>query len=161
MESDAISEITKIMNKFGCTDIKTLKTKYPGIIKTETKLDLHEILKKLKQKIENEPWEFRYCLRIIPIQSTCHTDLISIKENVIDLLSIIKPDKTYRISIEKRDSELSRIEIISIIANLLTNKVSLQKPDYEINIQITGNETGISILPKDSILSVSKIKRLD
>ena len=52
-------------------------------------------------------------------------------------------------------------KLISNIASLLTNKVSLERPDWEIIIQIIGNETGISILPKNSILSVNRIKRLD
>ena len=71
------------------------------------------------------------------------------------------PNKTYRISIEKRDSSLIRNEIISNIASLLSNNVSLEKPDWEIIIQIIGDETGISVLPKNSILSINRIKRLD
>lgn len=161
MESQTINEISKIMYEFGDTDIKTANTKYSGILKIETILDLHELLKKFKEKIENEPWELRYCSRIIPIQKTCQTDLISIKQNIIDLISSIKQNETYKISIEKRDSELIRNEIISNVANLLTNKVSLEKPDWEIIIQIIGNETGVSVLPKNSIISVSRIKRLD
>ena len=161
MESQTINEISKIMYEFGDTDIKTANTKYSGILKIETILDLHELLKKFKEKIENEPWELRYCSRIIPIQKTCQTDLISIKQNIIDLISSIKQNETYKISIEKRDSELIRNEIISNVANLLTNKVSLEKPDWEIIIQIIGDETGVSVLPKNSIISVSMIKRLD
>ena len=161
MESQTINEISKIMYEFGDTDIKTANTKYSGILKIETILDLHELLKKFKEKIENEPWELRYCSRIIPIQKSCQTDLISIKQNIIDLISSIKQNETYKISIEKRDSELIRNEIISNVANLLTNKVSLEKPDWEIIIQIIGNETGVSVLPKNSIISVSRIKRLD
>jgi tRNA acetyltransferase TAN1 len=161
MESQTINEISKIMYEFGDTDIKTANTKYSGILKIETILDLHELLKKFKEKIENEPWELRYCSRIIPIQKTCQTDLISIKQNIIDLISSIKQNETYKISIEKRDSELIRNEIISNVANLLTNKVSLEKPDWEIIIQIIGDETGVSVLPKNSIISVSRIKRLD
>ena len=161
MESQTINEISKIMYEFGDTDIKTANTKYSGILKIETILDLHELLKKFNEKIENEPWELRYCSRIIPIQKTCQTDLISIKQNIIDLISSIKQNETYKISIEKRDSELIRNEIISNVANLLTNKVSLEKPDWEIIIQIIGDETGVSVLPKNSIISVSRIKRLD
>ena len=99
MESQTINEISKIMYEFGDTDIKTANTKYSGILKIETILDLHELLKKFKEKIENEPWELRYCSRIIPIQKTCQTDLISIKQNIIDLISSIKQNETYKISI--------------------------------------------------------------
>ena len=47
------------------------------------------------------------------------------------------------------------------VANFLTNKVSLEEPDWEIILQILGEQTGISVMPKNSILSISKIKRLD
>ena len=52
-------------------------------------------------------------------------------------------------------------DIISQVAGLISNKVSLENPDWEIIIQVLGNLTGISILPKNSILSVSKEKRLE
>ena len=84
-----------------------------------------------------------------------------IKKNVIELISFIKPNDTYKISLEKRDSGLIRNHIISNIASLLSNKVSLEAPDCEIIIQIIGDETGISVLTKNSILSVNRIKRLD
>lgn len=161
MELAAIEEATKLLNEFGDSNTKILKTQFPGIIKAETILEPLELVEKFRNKIENEPWELRYCSRIIPIQKTCQTDLTSIKQNIIELISCVNSDETYKISIERRNCELIRNEIISNIANLLSNSVSLENPDWEIIIQILGDETGISVVPKNSILSVSKIKRLD
>ena len=161
MEEQAIDEISKILDEFGDSNSKTFKTRYSGILKVETELNLLEVVEKTREKIENEPWELRYCSRIIPIQKICPTDLNLIKQNVVKLIPSIKLNKTYKISIEKRDSKLIRNEIISNIASLLSNKVSLERPDWEIVIQIIGDETGISVLPKNSILSVNRIKRLD
>ena len=160
MELAAIEEATKLLNEFGDSNTKILKTQFPGIIKAETMLQL-ESVEKFRNKIQNEPWELRYCSRIIPIQKTCQTDLTSIKQNIIELISCVNSDETYKISIERRNCKLIRNEIISNIANLLSNSVSLENPDWEIIIQILGDETGISVVPKNSILSVSKIKRLD
>ena len=161
MERDAIKEITQILDEFGDSNTKILKTEFPGIIKIETILDLIGLMKKFRNKIETEPWEFRYCSRIIPMQVTCQTDLASIKQNVIELIPCINSDETYKISIERRDSDLIRDEIISNIAGLLSNNVSLENPDWEIIIEILGDVTGISVMPNNSILSISKIKRLD
>ena len=161
MESETINEVTELLDEFGDLNARILKTKFSGIIKIETVLEISELVEKFRDKIENEPWEIRYCSRIIPIQKTCQTDLITIKQNVTELISLINPNETYKISIDRRDSELIRSEIISNIVELLTNSVSLEKPDWEIIIQILGDETGISVVPKNSILSVSKIKRLD
>tara|TARA_B110000014_G_C19987042_1_gene511151 strand:- start:175 stop:660 length:486 start_codon:yes stop_codon:yes gene_type:complete len=161
MEVETINEVTHLLDEFGDPNARSSKTGFSGIIKIETVMELLELIQKFRDKIENEPWELRYCSRIIPIQKTCKTDLISIKDNVIELISSIKANETYKISIERRNSELIRSEIISNIANLLSNSVSLEIPDWEVIIQILGNETGISVMPANSILSISKIKRLN
>jgi tRNA acetyltransferase TAN1 len=161
MEVETMNEVTHLLNEFGDPNARSSKTEFSGIIKIETVMELLELIEKFRDKIENEPWELRYCSRIIPIQKTCETDLISIKDNVIELISSIKANETYKISVERRNSELIRNEIISNIANLLSNNVSLEIPDWEIIIQILGNETGISVVPANSILSISKIKRLN
>ena len=161
MEVETINEVTHLLDEFGDPNARSSKTEFSGIIKIETVMELLELIQKFRDKIENEPWELRYCSRIIPIQKTCKTDLISIKDNVIELISSIKANETYKISVERRNSELIRNEIISNIANLLSNNVSLEIPDWEIIIQILGNETGISVVPANSILSISKIKRLN
>ena len=154
-------EITKLLDEFGDSNPKVLKTRFSGILKAQTVLEIHELIKKIREKIEDEPWELRYSSRIIPIQKICQTDLALIRQNVIDLIPSIKSDETYKISLEKRDSEIMRSEIISNIADLLTNKVSLEEPDWEIILQILGDKTGIGVMPKNSILSITKIKRLD
>ncbi len=161
MESETINEVTELLDEFGDLNARILKTDFSGIIKIETVLEVSDLVEKFRGKIENEPWEIRYCSRIIPIQKTCQTDLITIKQNVTELISLINPNETYKISIDRRDSELIRSEIISNIVELLTNSVSLEKPDWEIIIQILGSQTGISVMPKNSILSVTRLKRLD
>ena len=161
MEYETINEITQLLDMFGDSNPNILKTKFSGIIIAETVLEALEVIERFRRKIENEPWELRYSSRIIPIQKICQTDLALIRQNVIDLIPSIKSDETYKISLEKRDSEIMRNEIISNIADLLTNKVSLEEPDWEIILQILGNKTGIGVMPKNSILSINKIKRLD
>ena len=71
----------------------------------------------------------------------------------------ILDEETYRISIEKRNSNVSSKEIITKIADKIKNKVSLEFPDKVLLIEILGNITGISILKKSDILSIEKTKR--
>tara|TARA_B100000029_G_scaffold168045_1_gene164240 strand:+ start:239 stop:724 length:486 start_codon:yes stop_codon:yes gene_type:complete len=161
MELETIDEVTKLLNEFGDSEPKIFKTNFSGIIKIETVIELFQLVEKFRSKIENEPWELRYCSRIIPIQKTCQTDIVSIKENVAKLIDCVKPNETYKVSLERRDSRLTRNEIISSITSLLSNNVSLEMPDWEIIIQVLSGVTGVSIMPKNSILSISKIKRLN
>jgi len=66
---------------------------------------------------------------------------------------------TYRITVEKRHSEIPTNEIIGEIAEKIQNKVSLEKFDWIILIEILGKITGIAILKEDDILSTQKVKR--
>ena len=71
----------------------------------------------------------------------------------------IEDDESYRILIEKRNSDISSKEIITNIANQIKNKVSLDFPDKIILIEILGIVTGISLIKKSDILSLEKTKR--
>ena len=55
---------------------------------------------------------------------------------------------------------MSSTEIITEIAKIFTNKVSLNQPDWIILIEILGDKTGISILKDSEIFSLDKTKRM-
>ena len=150
-----------MLERFGDTEPIVEKTSFSGIIQVETKLDIMRVLENFKEIIEDEPWLIKYCSRIIPIQVECESKLDEIREKVIGLSNIVKKNDTYRITVEKRQSSLHTSEIISKIADSLSNKVSLENSDWEIIIQVLRNKTGISIIPPNSILSVHKEKRID
>ena len=73
----------------------------------------------------------------------------------------MKKDQTYRITIEKRHSSLHTKDIISNIADSISNKVSLENSDWEIIVQVLRDKTGISVIPPDTILSVDRQKRVE
>lgn len=159
LESDTRQEIINILDKIGDSESKITITNISGILTAETKLDSIEIVKKIKEMVLDEPWCIRYSLRIIPIQKIIETNLESIEDGITDLIKLISAEESYRISIEKRNSNISSQELISRIAKKIKNKVSLEFPDKVILIEIMGNKTGISIVKKTDILSIEKIKR--
>ena len=161
LEDPTILEIQNFLERFGDKDAVIEKTVFSGIIQVETKLDIICLLDNFREIIEDEPWLIKYCSRIIPIQEECESKLDKIKDKVISLSHIIKKNETYRITIEKRQSSLHTKDIISEIANSLSNKVSLENSDWEIIIQVLRNRTGISIIIPNSILSVEKEKRVE
>ncbi len=79
---------------------------------------------------------------------------------MIKLKDAIQKNDSYRITIEKRNTSISSNEIITEIAKIFPNKVSLNQPDWIILIEILGNETGISILKDDGMFSLDKAKRM-
>ena len=97
---------------------------------------------------------------IIPIQSLTETNIDKIKENVIKLKDSIKKTDSYRITIEKRNASIPTNEIITEIAKIFPNKVSLNNPDLIVLIEILGDKTGISILKNNELFSLDKSKRM-
>jgi tRNA acetyltransferase TAN1 len=159
LESETRQEIVGILEKIGDSEPTTIITNMSGILTAETKLNPVEVIKKIKEMLLDEPWCIRYCLRIIPIQKIMETKIENIEEGISDLIKLISNGETYRISIEKRNSDISSQELISRVAKKIKNKVSLEFPDKVILIEILGNKTGIAIVKKTDILSVEKTKR--
>ena len=159
LENETEEELKNMLNEFGDSEPEITITKMSGILTCNTNLDPIETVGKLREMILDEPWSIRYSLRIIPIQETVKTDVSEIEAKVAELSDKISPDETYRISIEKRNSDISGQEMISKIAKKIQNKVSLEFPDKVVLIEILGNVAGISILKKTDVLSLEKTKR--
>ena len=159
LEPETRDELNDILEDFGDSDAQISITSMSGILTAETKLDPIEIVRKVKEMVLDEPWSIRYCLRIIPIQKIIESKMEEIEEAISSMSQEILDGETYRISIEKRNSDLSSKEIITKIADKIKNKVSLEFADKIILIEVLGNKTGISILKKSDILSIEKTKR--
>jgi len=159
LEPETRDELNDILEDFGDSDAQISITSMSGILTAETKLDPIEIVRKIKEMVLDEPWSIRYCLRIIPIQKIIESKMGEIEEAISSMSQEILDGETYRISIEKRNSDLSSKEIITKIADKIKNKVSLEFADKIILIEILGNKTGISILKKSDVLSIEKTKR--
>lgn len=159
LEPETQEEITKILEQMGDSDPVVLPTKMSGIITATTNLDPIQVVNDLRSQILDEPWSVRYCLRIIPVQKTTETEIEKIDETVAQLSDLISNGDTYRISIEKRNCNISSQELITKLAKRFSNKVSLEHPDKVIQIEVLGGKTGVAILKTSDILSMEKTKR--
>ena len=160
LESETKNEISKILDELGDQEPEILNIGMRGILMVNTIIEPSKIIDYVKNKIIEEPWLIRYCLRIIPIQMITETEIDKIKQNVIKLKDTIQKNDSYRITIEKRNTSISSNEIITEIAKIFPNKVSLNQPDWIILIEILGDSTGISILKDDEMFSLDKSKRM-
>jgi len=160
LESETKNEIGKILDELGDQEPEILNVGMRGILMVNTIIKPSKIIDWIKNKIIEEPWLIRYCLRIIPIQRITDTEIDKIKQNVLKLKDTIQKNDSYRITIEKRNASISSNEIITEVAKIFPNKVSLNQPDWIILIEVLGNETGISILKDDELFSLDKSKRM-
>ncbi|MBA0908918.1 MAG: THUMP domain-containing protein [Nitrosarchaeum sp.] len=158
-ELETSQELQGILENLG--DLKPIITitDMSGILTVKTKIDSIEVVRKIKEMVLEEPWCIRYSLRIIPIQKIIETNMDSIENGISEIINLLSNEETYRISIEKRNSNISTQELITKIAKKIKNKVSLDFPDKIILIEILGKNTGISIIKNTDILSIEKIKR--
>jgi len=159
LEEDTEEELRDILDELGDSEIEVSISDMSGILTAQTKLDPIEVVKKMKEILLDQPWSIRYCLRIIPIQKVIETKIELIEKAISNISNQILDGETYRILIEKRNSDISSKEIITKIAHEIKNKVSLDFPDKIILIEILGGITGISILKEADILSIEKTKR--
>lgn len=158
-EQDASEEIKMIFDRFGFDEPQTTITGMPGIITISFVQNPLDIIQKIVQLIDDEPWAIRYSQRIIPIQASIKTDIQDMLSTITKMQKIMTPAQTYRITIKKRHSDLSSSKIITQIASMIPNTVSLDDPDWVILIEILGTKTGISVIHPHQIVSIEKLKR--
>lgn len=159
-EDDACSELWYLLEEIGDSTPKVEKTGVSGLIAAKTTLKPLEIIEKLRKILHERPYEFRYTLRIIPIEQVIRTDLEEIQRIATKLSSKIKGNETFRVTVEKRFTEISTRDIIEAAAAKIERKVDLKKPDKILLIEVIGKLTGISLIKPEEIIAVVKEKML-
>jgi len=156
-EAEVCSEIWYLLGEIGDNSINVDKTGISGLIGAKTTFQPHEAIRKLRKLLEERPYEFRYSLRIIPIQEVVQTDLDEITEKATQLAVEIEENNSFRITVEKRHSDISRRDIIEAVARNIHRKVDLKNPQKIILIEVVGGLTGISVIsPKDIISTIKE-----
>ena len=157
MEFPAVLELERVLSMVGAGDVRAWESGVKGLIYGYSDLDPKVAVERLRGLLREKPWEFSLLKRVIPIERVTHTDLSSIRRICEEVSKGIGRGETYRITVEKRHSELSSREIIKSVAELIDAKVSLEKPDKILLIEIVRDRTGISLLDGEKeILNIQK-----
>jgi tRNA acetyltransferase TAN1 len=158
-ERAMINEILFLLRDcLGDSEAAAVKTGVRGIIVAKTSLDPYVAIEKLYNLLGERPYEFRFALRIIPIECVVLTNLEAIKRVSLELASRISENETYRITIEKRFTTLHSMDIISAVATEIQRKADMKNPNKILLIEIMGAVTGISLIKPKEIISVMKEK---
>ena len=148
-----------LKDELGDAQAQASKTKIRGLIVAKTTIDPIDTIEKF-HTILPSAYEFRYALRIVPIQRVVPTDLLEIKRASEELAEKIHVNQTFRVTVEKRFTEIHSKDIIEAAAGNIKRKVSLKNPDLILQIQVLGALTGISLLKPNEVLGVVKEKML-
>jgi tRNA acetyltransferase TAN1 len=149
-----------LKDQLGDAQAETIKTKIRGLIVGRTSLDPLDAIEKLRVILKERSYEFRYALRIVPIQRVVQTDLDEIKRITQELATQIAENESFRVTVEKRFTTLHSKDIIDAATSDIARKANLENPDKILQIEVLGSLTGISLLKPSDILAVVKEKML-
>ena len=160
-ERQMIYEIVYLLKEtLGDQTAEASKTGVRGLIVARTELNPCEVIEKFKAILHERPYEFRYALRIIPVEKVVETSLEKIGVAAAELATEIGENESFRVTVEKRFTTLHAQEIIEAAATRIQNRVDLDNPDRVLLVEVVGKFTGISLVKPELILSVPKEKML-
>ena len=113
----------------------------------------------LRLLLKERPWEFKYTLKCVPVQTVMEAKLEAIQASALTLAKGIAEKETFRITVEKRHTGLSSKTIIDTIAKQIERTVNLEHPDRILMIEVIGELAGAALLKAEDTLSVEREKR--
>ncbi len=153
-------ELMYLLKEAGDPAPETGKTGIRGVIVGKTALNPVEAIEKFRSILQERPYEFRYALRILPIEKVVRTDLDEVKRVAMELAARLSENETFRVTIEKRFTSIHSRDFIEAAATGIQNKADLENPDKILLIEVLGGLTGMSLIKPSCILSVLKEKML-
>src|SRR5438128_777654 len=158
-EREANHEIRDLLRELGDASPKTDFALVSGLTVAKTSLDPVRVVSKLRQVLKYRPWQFRYILKVKPVEEVVPCDIPSIGAAVVNRVGKVGVDETFRVSLEKRRSRVSSKEIIDAVASKVPRKVELRNPDKIVLIEVIGDVAGVSVISPRGILGIEKEKR--
>ena len=155
-ENDACSEVWYLLGEIGDQESVVEKTGISGLVVVKTVLDSFEAVSALRRLLGERSEEFRHILRVIPVEAVVPTRLEEIGKVSHDLSQKISENETFRVTVEKRHTQLSTRKIVETVAENISRQVNLEHPDKIVLVEVLGSITGVSVIKPDDILSVVK-----
>lgn len=155
-----VFELTFMLKQIGDPSPMVVKTGIRGLIAAKTVLNPFEVISTFHKILREKPYEFRFALRILPIEKVVRTDLDEIRRVATELSAKIAEDETFRVTVEKRFSTLHSRDLIEATATSIQRKANMNNPDKILLIEVVGGLTGMSLIKPNDVISVIKEKML-
>jgi len=159
-ERQMCHELAFLLKEIGDAEAKVDKTGIRGVVVAKTALNPVEVIQKFRSILLERPYEFRFSLRILPIDKVIQTNLEDVKAAAIELTSKLEDNETFRVTVEKRFTSIHSRDFIEAVATEVKNKVELENPDKVLLIEVLGGYTGLALIKPNDIISVMKEKML-
>lgn len=154
--SGASSQLWMNLRAVGDPEPKVNKTRIKGIVQGVTTLDPVEAISLMREHMRSEPDRYDKLFRIMPLLSWVETSIEVIVAEVDTQRQKMDADDSFRVTLEKRRTELRSLEVIDAVAAVIDNRVDLENPDWVVLIEIMGDRTGVSIVGPEALFNVQK-----
>lgn len=158
-ERNTCSEMWYLLGEVGDRGSTIETTSAIGLVVAKTKLDPIKAIRDLRSLLKERPWEFKYTLKLVPIQKVVEAKVEAIDEAAQHLAEGIGKEENFRVTVEKRHTDLSSRVIIDTIAKRIERKVNLDEPDRIVLVEVIGEFAGLALITTDDVLSVEREKR--
>ena len=150
----ACSQLWMNLRALGDPEPKVNKTRIRGIIWGQTTLDPVEAIRGLREHMKEEPDRYDKLYRVLPVLNWVNTSIDDIVAEVENQKPRVGEGDKFRVTLEKRRTELRSLEVIEPVAAVFDNPVDLENPDWVVLVEIMGDKTGVSIVPDDALFQV-------
>ncbi len=117
------------------------------------------VVRKLVERCKSNPDKFSRTFHWIPVDNWCKSKISEMQNLVKQVANGIDSGEKWKMDLGKRNFEEHERDLIIKLTDVIDKpNVDLKDPDKIIKVDILGNEAGISLLRKDEILSVPKLK---
>jgi|GEM_PF-732394 len=139
MEAKALYEFKDVASKVGI-NLKFKRSKSPGIILAEGTIEDESLIKRLFDLIAKENWRFHALKKIAHVNHRLFLDDENAWKTLIEKISSVVYNKTYRISIHRVKNQQLKKAIINKLAEKIDSKVDLENYEIEIAGYFIDNE---------------------
>lgn len=131
-----------------------IESSVSGIFLLKTK-NPKELVKNLCTGTNKPDYTFHW----IPVEKWCSSDPDTLSEEMRKIDARIDPKESWKIDIGKRCYAARTTDlIIKLTENINKPRVNLKDPDKIVKVEIIGDKAAISLLDKNEILGVPKLK---
>src|SRR5208337_754567 len=134
-ERNTCSEMWYLLGEVGDRGSSIETTSVIGLVVVKTKLDPIKAVQGLRELYQERPWEFKYTLKVVPIQRVVPAQISEIENGAVAIANEIAEKEKFRVTVEKRHTPLSSKSVIDAVAKKIDRVVSLETPDKILLIE--------------------------
>jgi len=123
----------------------------PGIIGVATVLKSRDVIEELREFAANDPESIKCTTKWVPADFWCDANVEAIKSLVKEeIKDLILPEDQYMLEILPHRTSLKPESIIDALRPWLKGKISVERPQKILRIELFDNKASITLLkPKD------------